>query len=151
MGSKQHALERAGRVLAIIRAAADAGEKCPTNSEIANRVGYSSMSGPADAIHILESSGVISVQRGQASRVVTIMATGKSTAGTVKGVHHQFRPAPNDNIAAVKSDRNRLGDFAEAIANGATIQAAAKVADMSKREAAWSWAFIRRQLGAQAR
>ncbi len=151
MAHKEHAVDRAARVLAIIRSAADAGEKCPTNLEIADRVGYASISGPANAINLLEASGVITVQRGQASRVVTIVATGRSTAGRVRWAHHKFRDPTVAPPSSANDERNRLAEFTEAIAEGASLQEAAKIASMTKREAAWSWSYVRRQLGHQAR
>lgn len=74
-------------VLAAVTRAAEAGEPCPTNDQLANLCGFLSPSGGSTALSELEKLGLIKVQRGQASRVVTIVATGKRTAGKVPRPH----------------------------------------------------------------
>lgn len=72
---------RAIRCLAILERAADAGEPCPTNETLARLLGYASGNGPSGLVNLLEVSGLITVARSNAGRVVTIVKTGKRTAG----------------------------------------------------------------------
>lgn len=69
--------------LAMIEKAAAANERCPTNTEIARAVGGKSMNTGSQAIARLEAEGLIAVERGNISRVVTIVASGARTAGKV--------------------------------------------------------------------
>lgn len=89
---REHAVERASRIFAIIRDAADRGECCPSNAILAQRFGVGS-SVIVNALHFLESVGMIVVSRSNASRIVTIRATGKQTAGKVYAPHWTERKA----------------------------------------------------------
>lgn len=68
------------RVLPLLEAAANAGDPCPTNRLIADILGWRSTAQSVAAIIALERAGAIAIQRFRASRIVTIIATGKSTA-----------------------------------------------------------------------
>lgn len=89
---REHAVERASRIFAIIRDAADRGECCPSNATLAQRFGCGT-SVIVNALHFLESVGMIVVSRSNASRIVTIRATGKATAGKVYAPHWTERKA----------------------------------------------------------
>lgn len=67
-------------MLQILAGAAALGERCPTNNEIAAALNLSSVSGPVKIVHNLEADGLIKVDRFAAGRIVTIVATGQSTA-----------------------------------------------------------------------
>ncbi|MBB3910859.1 helix-turn-helix domain-containing protein [Sphingomonas desiccabilis] len=68
------------KVLAAITKAAEAGEQCPTNQALTELIGAKTESGGASAIARLRRLGRITIQRDGAGRVVTVVATGKSTA-----------------------------------------------------------------------
>lgn len=76
------------KIYRLLNSAAEAGEQCPTNQEIADLIGYSSTSKSSDAIAALERAGRITVERFQCSRRVTITASGKSTVLTGKRAPH---------------------------------------------------------------
>ena len=88
---REHAVARARRILDLLKQAADHDDEGPSNALLAERVGYGSTSSVADAISFLATCGLIEVQRANHTRVVTICATGKSTAGTVRKAHHSAR------------------------------------------------------------
>lgn len=67
-------------ILALIDEAASRGEKCPSNYTMADAIGYAANS-ISTLIQHLEGKGYITVERGNAKRVVTILATGARTAG----------------------------------------------------------------------
>lgn len=74
-------LERAAKIFEIIKSCAERGEPCPTNKILAERFGLASSAKISDAISFLHVAGMIEVKRMHARRIVTICATGKSTAG----------------------------------------------------------------------
>lgn len=77
---REHSLERTAKVFEIVKRAAELGEPCPTNKLMAERLGCSSVR-ISDSISFLHSAGMIEVQRMNARRIVTICASGLSTAG----------------------------------------------------------------------
>lgn len=79
-------------VLRMIVRAAERGEKCPTNDCIAAAIGAASPSSGPTVLDRLARRGLITVERGNMLRVVTVLATGKRTAGVVKRDHWRFRP-----------------------------------------------------------
>lgn len=89
---REHAVERAGKIFALIRQAAERGERCPTNRVLGTRFGVGNQT-IVSAFHFLESCGMIRVERGHDRRVVTICATGKSTTGSIRKPHFTRRAA----------------------------------------------------------
>lgn len=73
--------------LALIAAAAEHSLPCPSNDAIAGACGFSSSSRASLLIANLERAGLIRVERFQNSRVVTIAATGETTAGVFHRPH----------------------------------------------------------------
>jgi hypothetical protein len=71
-------------VMSLLSRAAEDGARCPNNPEIAYRIGAGSPASAARSVALLETMGLITVERGHMSRVVTIVATGKRTAGAIK-------------------------------------------------------------------
>ena len=67
-------------VLAIITAAALAGEVCPTNKAIGDRLDMHSTSQVSMKISELAAMGVIEVQRFNSGRVIKIVSSGHATA-----------------------------------------------------------------------
>lgn len=74
-------------VFAILQKAAEKGEACPTNRELAEQISVMSPSSATNAVAALVRRGLITVARGSSSRVVTIVATGRSTQGRVPKPH----------------------------------------------------------------
>lgn len=82
----EHAVQRASKIFAVIKQAAERGEACPTNAILAERFGCGRARICA-ALNFLECAGMIEVERGNDRRVVAICATGQKTAGTVGKPH----------------------------------------------------------------
>lgn len=83
-------------VLAALTRAADEGRICPTNIELGVLIG-SGVSHASRIVSEIEAAGLIAVERGPRFRAVTIVATGKRTAGVVRGQHwsaNYARPGP---------------------------------------------------------
>lgn len=88
-------------VMAMLERAVEAGYPCPSNYEIAAALGAGSISiGPA-VLDQLARAGLISIERGQRTRVVTVIANGKRTAGVIGLKHWRDRPE--------NSHRRRIG------------------------------------------
>lgn len=67
-------------VLTLLERAANARQPVPSNYAIADRIGASSPSTPSHVLKKLEQHGLIRVERFQAGREITIVATGARTA-----------------------------------------------------------------------
>lgn len=78
---------REQRLLEILTTAADKGEICPSNDQICALMGMQSIGSPPTVMNKLVQRGLIRVERFGNSRIVTIVASGKSTAGE-RGVPH---------------------------------------------------------------
>lgn len=127
-------------MLAALTKAADAGQVCPSNVDLRIMVGCN-VTGLIDTIHKLERRGLISVKRGRTWRVVTVIATGKSTAPvTHKQVH-----ARAQTVAKARRD-----ELAERVAEGSTLVAAAQAMGMTDKRASQIWRRIKDDLGWQA-
>lgn len=74
-------------ILRRLTAAANSGAACPSNAVLASAAGIASTGAASDQVALLEAMGVITVARGQNHRVVTIVSTGRSTAGHVRVAH----------------------------------------------------------------
>lgn len=83
---REHAVERAGKIFAIIRTAAESGQQCPTNKTLADRFGCGTPQ-IVNALHFLEANGMIEVERMNDTRIVTICASGKQTSGQPGKAH----------------------------------------------------------------
>lgn len=75
----------------LIFAAAERGLPCPSNETISAAIGAQSLSSAVNAVNALMFAGLIDVKRGGTNRVVTIIETGKATAGHVKAPHWRER------------------------------------------------------------
>lgn len=93
-------------ILAIISRAAEAGQACPSNTMFADLTGSTNAS---EIISSLERKGMIRVQRGNSKRVVTIIATGKRTAGEIKRPHWRERAEHQGRKNAKRADRAIAG------------------------------------------
>jgi DNA-binding transcriptional regulator YhcF (GntR family) len=97
---REHAIQKAQKLFRIISQAADYGHQCPSNKILAERIGYKSAARVADAISFLSTAGMITVERANNARVVTITATGKKTAGEVEKPHHSAKINSFEGAAA---------------------------------------------------
>jgi hypothetical protein len=92
---------------------------CPTNDALCALVGWQSTSAASVALSQMESEGLIAIERGQNSRIVTIIATGKRTSGEVPRPHwrrmtpeqraecaerYKSPPKPKPNLRANKKE-----------------------------------------------
>lgn len=68
--------------MAALTEAADAGAPCPSNAQLQDRLNFGSRKAVQDVIGRAERAGLIQVERFAESRAVTIVATGRRTAGT---------------------------------------------------------------------
>lgn len=109
--------DRVTRVMRLLTHAAEHHLPCPGNAEIARAVGGTGLATGAGCIALLEAMNLITVERGSNSRVVTINATGKRTAGRVGKPH--FR------VAGFIWTDDRDGKLMEAVSEGATFAEAA--------------------------
>lgn len=74
-------------VLRLLTSAANVGAPCPSNAHLARAAGIVSTAAASGYVALLENLGVITVQRGQNRRIVTITATGKRTRGDITAAH----------------------------------------------------------------
>lgn len=124
--------ERVKTIMAMLNAAAENGEECPSNSVLSVGAGCKRDTA-INAVSLLEAMGVITVERGRAWRVVTIVATGKKTKSLRK---------------MAKTDR--LTAFCDALADGALVGEAGRIAGVGARHARKLLQEVRRDLGWQA-
>lgn len=77
---------------AFLSATADRGEKCPSAAAIAQHCGWNRTASARDALHALAGAGLIKVRPvSTLGRVITILATGRSTAAIAQ---------PTDGLSA---------------------------------------------------
>ena len=83
-------------VMNMIKRAAELGLPAPTADQIQEAVGCESSSTPTALVKYLERDGLITVDRYQRERRITITATGKATASVKNpAVHWRNRPRPS--------------------------------------------------------
>ena len=75
------------KIYQAIKRAAENGLPCPTNDRLAELAGSVSPSFAVERIKTLAKRNLITVERFQSSRIITIVETGKSTAGE-RGTPH---------------------------------------------------------------
>lgn len=78
-------------VFRMIESAAKAGRVCPTNNDIVEQIDARSTSQASAIVSRLERFGLIKIERGNCSRVATIVATGKRTRGEITAPHWRER------------------------------------------------------------
>lgn len=88
------------RILQRLARAAERRQPCPTNNELADAAGIMSAGAASEAVSRLAKQGKIIVERGPSTRVVTIIETGKRTAGTITAPH--WRDVPGQRSIARK-------------------------------------------------
>lgn len=131
-------IDRPQRCLAILKRAAEAGARCPSNGDIADMLGIASTGAASEIVSLLEAAGHITVERSRTSRIVTIVATGHRTAGI--------------------PIKRRAGDWTEdqdailmdGLAEGEGFTALGKLIGKSKHACISRFNKIRAEMGAQA-
>lgn len=113
MNPRVLAAERDGQALAILRSCAAAGEICPTNGALCELLGMESVGATSGVLSRLERRGLIAVERGQQSRVVTIIETGRKTAGTVKTAHWRLSRDPKTRRPGARQSSPASADPAD--------------------------------------
>lgn len=100
-------------ILSCMEGAAERGEICPTNDALATLIGAASIATASRHVKELEQRGLIRVERGSRSRVVTIVATGKSTADAAGASGSRAEPDPGPTGAeladAIRRRAHELG------------------------------------------
>lgn len=106
--------DREALCLKILTERAEHGLACPTNNELCELLGYDSPAAPARIIKQLENRRLISVERGQVTRVITVLATGDRTAGQVGQAHwRQLHPGKPRNKPHANDRNERQQRLAE--------------------------------------
>ncbi len=144
--------ERVKRVMAMLNRAADAGLRCPTNEEIATAIGAASVSAGANAIALLETMGMIEVERFHQGRRVTVLSTGRATE-KVRGPRVQHlagHKRGSDPIIPQRPDEETLAAFADALAEIGTVSGAARALGIPERQGTALFAVIKADVGRQA-
>jgi hypothetical protein len=145
--------ERVKITLAMLTRAANDGAPCPSNDEIAERIGAESSATAVRTIALLEVMGCITVQRGNDRRVVTIVATGKCTAGTIR---NPIKPRPRVGRRKVYRRRENAwtaaddGFLMDRIAEGDDFEQAAFVIGKTADVCEARFGMLAAQMGAQA-
>lgn len=129
---------RQQRMLEILTAAAEAGAVCPTNDHLCEVMGMNSIGEPPTVMNALAKTGVIKVERFKQSRIITIVASGKATAGQRGDPHYStdrtivppyrlkddealiFKQELKDYLERTGTARNRLS--IEALGHGNGVQ-----------------------------
>ena len=78
-------------MFAMIALAAEADEPCPPNRAIAGTLGLSSVGHVPALLNHIQAAGLIRIERGLSSRIVTILASGERTAGEPGRIHRRHR------------------------------------------------------------
>ncbi|MEO6216047.1 MAG: hypothetical protein ABIO86_08455 [Sphingomonas sp.] len=84
--------------LALIAEAAEAGRQAPTADDIQEHTGCNSISTTVNLVRRLELRGLIEVERFQRTRRITVVSTGKRTAGVSNETPH-WRKGPRPRSA----------------------------------------------------
>jgi hypothetical protein len=130
--------ERLQRAYDIILHAAECGAICPTNDKLADMLGLSRADKASGYVSLLEAMGFITVQRGRKNRVVTIVKTGKKTAGIAN-----YRPS-----SAWPEDFDAI--LMDGIAEGVGFTAVGKMLGKTKNACISRFNKIRKDMGWQA-
>ncbi|MGW8203002.1 hypothetical protein ACWGM0_10700 [Sphingomonas bisphenolicum] len=131
--------DRLEKMLRALERAANNNAPCPSNEDLSHLLGYAGPSKASDLISMLETMGFITVDRGFASRIVTIVKTGKKTAGTI-GRRRQKGGWTEDRDAILM----------DGIAEGLTFAAMGKILHKSKNACISRFHALAASMGHQA-
>lgn len=138
---RAHQIERDNKVqraFQIIEAAANDGRPCPTNRDLSDMLGYAAPNKACGVVNLLEATGIITVKRGQKSRVVTIVKTGRKTAG----------PVPIAPAKGWTEDDDAI--LMDGIAEGGTFKRVAEILHKTENACTLRFHRIAASMGAQA-
>ena len=121
----------------MLAKAAEHGDECPSNAVLATAIGASSMSGPVKYVNSLTEKGFIAIIRSQRTRVVTITATGQSTA----------KPLDKYLAGQHEAAAQRCDQLAELVSEGYLIKDAAAKMGLSEARVWQVWKQIKDGLG----
>lgn len=146
--------ERAKTIMAMLSKAADDGAECPSNGLLASAID-GSITMASNTVSLLETMNLIRVVRGRDFRIVTIVATGKSTRKrSIKGPKPlRGRKSPSSEARAAAAEqreanrRIRIGLFGDALSEGASIIEAGRVAGVSEPTARSFFKMMCAELG----
>lgn len=135
------------RLFDVIARAAAAGEACPSNDELATIIGKQSASSIPPRLAHLVRRGLIEISRGNCRRVVTIVATGRSTAGTITNPHWRDRDPGADAPArpATRSAPRQPGEPEEPAPRGELLAARIEADQARLRRDREQWLAIEQQ------
>jgi SOS-response transcriptional repressor LexA len=131
--------DRLTKMLRALERAANAGVPCPSNEDLSRTLGYASPSKASDLIATLETIGFITVERGSDTRVVTIVKTGKGTAGDIR--KRRQKGGWTDDQEAILMD---------GMAQGLTFAAIGKILGKSKNACVGRFHMLSASMGHQA-
>jgi len=123
---------------ALVRAANNSAE-CPSNKDLSQALGYSGPSTASDLMVALEAMGFITVERSSSMRVVTIVKTGKKTAGVIAKPVTRSRWTDDD-------DANLM----DGVAEGETFDTIAQKMRTTKSACVSRFHTLARRMGEQA-
>ena len=126
------------RAFQLIEAAANEGKPCPTNRDLADMLGYAAPNQACGIVNLLEATGFITVKRGRKSRVVTIVKTGRKTAG----------PVPIAPAKGWTEDDDAI--LMDGIAEGATFKRVAEILHKTENACTLRFHRIAEGMGPQA-
>ncbi|HET7154969.1 MAG TPA: SANT/Myb-like DNA-binding domain-containing protein [Hyphomicrobiaceae bacterium] len=138
---RSHEVERENKIqraFAIIEASANEGRPCPTNRDLADMLGYSTPSKGVGVVNFLEAAGLIKVRRARKSRIVTIVRTGKKTAGEI------------DILPAANWTEDEDAILMDGIAEGASFGRVASILHKTENACTLRFHRIAAQMGEQA-
>lgn len=135
--------QRLAIIYRLISDAADAGAPAPTNAELCASVDLRAVSTVSGIVSTLEERRMIKVQRTADARIITVTATGRSTAAPaiIKAAIRRQRSAAQQEMA----DR-----FDDALADTGSVAAAATICGLNLPAAERRFTAIRKELGWQA-
>jgi len=107
------------RVFAVVSDALKAGEPCPSNREIAARLGITSQSAPSDALLQLEAQGRLVVERSRQARRVWL--AGDPAAPTERAPKPEFGRGSGKDPLGLRARRAALGLTRSRLARAAGI------------------------------
>lgn len=132
-------------VFTMLKTAAERGDDCPSNAVLATAMGTNGTAAASAAVALLETAGMIVVERSRASRVVEIVATGKRTRGVIRKPI-ALKPAPTRRWTTARD-----ATLMQRIPDGADFeQAAASIAGTTGDVCAARFDELRAGMGWQA-
>lgn len=140
-------------IYAMLRKAAEHHDECPTNSLLATAIGTGSTAVAARIVKDLQAKGLIQVEKvNRAARRVTITATGDKTRVLYSTDRDAVRSRKNrmKDARVVTGSQQHRDQIAEHVANGLSIDAAAKALGLGRDYGRLVWRAVVAGMGHQA-